>query len=95
MKICKYIKDMISRSIISSSPAEFFLSHWLKCLVFLLTLPDLRGWVEVADSDPELAWTGTEAVPWMTDWMGVILLKNLLFLREMSPDPSILTLYCR
>ena len=86
---------MISRSIISSSPAELFLSHWLKCLVFLLTLSDLRGWGEKAASDPGLAWTGTEAVPWMTDWMGMILLKNLLFLSEMSPDPSILSLYCR
>ena len=28
--------------------------------------------------------------PWMIDWIGVICLKNLLFLKEMSPDPSIL-----
>lgn len=32
--------------------------------------------------------------PWITDWIGVIRFRNLLFLKEISPEPSILTLYC-
>ena len=64
-------------------------------LIFIIRVRCTFFLFQDAASDPGPAWTWTEAVPWMTDWMGVILLKNLLFLSEMSPDPSILTLYCR
>ena len=81
-----------SLSIISPLHQDFQLLDW-KIFLFVLTLPDLLGSGGVAASDLGLARGGSGL--WMMDWIGVILRKNLLFLSEMSPDPSILTLYWR
>ena len=59
-----------------------------------LILSDLLGpGGDLSGGEAVLEVTGAGEV-WRMDWRGIIFLRNLLFLKEMSPDPSILTLYC-
>ena len=85
--------------VISPSLGEPPVSQLENNFLFVLLLRDLLGSEGDLDSGSksEVAGTGAELAARPSEisvWMGVIFRRNLLFLRDTSPDPSILTLYC-